>query len=123
MVSLCPQVPPSLAAGACPYPWLVTGDPMSWDADMTFRELRERAPAQQVVLPGGLVTWMITGAAQARQALTDGRLAHDMRRLPDPRQGFGGLRYPDDLFSAEGRHLLNSDGTAHQRLRAVLAPC
>ncbi|WP_327303980.1 cytochrome P450 [Streptomyces sp. NBC_01298] len=100
----------------------MTGDPMFWDADTTFRELREQAPAQQVVLPGGLVAWMITGAAEARQALTDGRLAHDMRRLPDPRQGFGGLRYPDDLFSAEGRHLLNSDGTAHQRLRAILAP-
>ncbi|MEU5231729.1 cytochrome P450 [Streptomyces anulatus] len=100
----------------------MTGDPMLWDADMTFRELREQAPAQQVVLPGGLVAWMITGAAQARQALTDGRLAHDMRRLPDPRQGFAGLRYPDDIFSAEGRHLLNSDGTAHHRLRAVLAP-
>ncbi|QKW24738.1 cytochrome P450 [Streptomyces seoulensis] len=100
----------------------MSGDPSSWDAATAFRELRQQAPVQQVVLPGDLVAWLITGAAQARQALADARLAHDMRRLPDPRQGFGGRRYPDDIFSAEGRHLLNSDGTDHQRLRTVLAP-
>lgn len=100
----------------------MTGDPSSWDASTAFRELRERAPVQQVVLPGGLVAWLITGAAQARRALADPRLAHDLRRLPDPRQGFAGRRYPDDIFSAEGRHLLNSDGAAHHRLRKVLAP-
>ncbi|MFD5814269.1 cytochrome P450 [Streptomyces sp. NPDC127038] len=100
----------------------MTGDPSSWDASMAFRELREQAPVQQVVLPGDLLAWLITGAAPARQALADPRLAHDMRRLPDPRQGFGGHRYPDDLFSAEGRHLLNSDGTDHHRLRTILAP-
>ncbi|MDI3408902.1 cytochrome P450 [Streptomyces cavernicola] len=109
-------------APSCPHPPLVTGDPSSWDASRAFRQLREQAPVQQVVLPGGLVAWLITGAAQARQALADARLAHDMRRLPDPRQGFGGRRYPDDLFSAEGRHLLNSDGADHRRLRNVLAP-
>ncbi|WP_432021142.1 cytochrome P450 [Streptomyces sp. 1222.5] len=100
----------------------MTGDAAAWDASTAFRELREQAPVQQVVLPGELVAWLITGAAQARQALADVRLAHDMRRLPDPRQGFGGRRYPDDIFSAEGRHLLNSDGTDHHRLRKVLAP-
>ncbi|MGW6877826.1 cytochrome P450 [Streptomyces xanthophaeus] len=100
----------------------MTGDPAFWDATTAFRELREQAPVQQVVLPGGLIAWLITGAAQARQALADTRLAYDMRRLPDPRQGFGGRRYPDDIFSAEGRHLLNSDGAAHHRLRTVLAP-
>ncbi|MGW0964701.1 cytochrome P450 [Streptomyces sp. NPDC002516] len=100
----------------------MTGDPSSWDAATAFRELREKAPVQQVVLPGDLLAWLITGAAPARQALTDARLAHDTRRLPDPRQGFGGRRYPDDIFSAEGRHLLNSDGTDHHRLRKILAP-
>lgn len=113
---------PAPAARSCPYPRLVTGDPAFWDATASFRRLRERAPVQQAVLPGGLVAWLITGASQARQALADPRLALDMRRLPDPRMGFGGRRYPDDIFSAEGRHLLNSDGAEHHRLRTVLAP-
>ncbi|MFE7622551.1 cytochrome P450 [Streptomyces sp. NPDC057509] len=115
-----PQRSPT--ASSCPYARLVTGDPSTWDMTTAFRRLRERAPVQQVVLPGELVAWLITDAAHARQALTDTRLAHDMRRLPDPRQGFGGRRYPDDLFSAQGRHLLNSDGPDHHRLRKVLAP-
>ncbi|MFF5706611.1 cytochrome P450 [Streptomyces sp. NPDC012794] len=100
----------------------MTGDPALWDASAAFATLRERAPVQQTVLPGELVAWVVTGAAEARAALADPRLAYDMRRLPDPCQGFGGRRYPDDLFSAEGRHLLNSDGTDHRRLRTLLAP-
>ncbi|MFE7573352.1 cytochrome P450 [Streptomyces sp. NPDC057521] len=100
----------------------MTGDPATWDMTTALQRLRERAPVQQVVLPGELVAWLITDAAHARQALTDTRLAHDMRRLPDPRQGFGGRRHPDDLFSAQGRHLLNSDGPDHHRLRKALAP-
>ncbi|UFQ99920.1 cytochrome P450 [Streptomyces sp. Go40/10] len=114
---------PSLPAGpACPHPRLLTGEPALWDASAAFTALRERAPVQQVVLPGELVAWLVTGATEARAALTDDRLAHDMRRLPDPEHGFGGRRYPDDLFAAEGRHLLNSDGSDHRRLRSVLAP-
>ncbi|MFF2364258.1 cytochrome P450 [Streptomyces sp. NPDC058122] len=106
----------------CPYPRLVTGEPAAWNATAAFRALREKGPVQPVVLPGELPGWLVTGAVEARQALTDTRLAHDMRRLPDPRQGFGGRRLPDDIFSAEGRHLLNSDSDDHRRLRAVLAP-
>ncbi|MEV6579031.1 cytochrome P450 [Streptomyces sp. NPDC051582] len=100
----------------------MTGDPTRWDASTAFRNLREQAPVQQVVLPGDLVAWLVTGAAEARQAMVDARLAYDMRRLPDARMGFGGRRCPDDIFSAEGRHLLNSDGADHHRLRTVLAP-
>jgi cytochrome P450 len=113
---------PSPAASGDMPDRLVTGDPASWDHHEAFRELRQKAPVQQVILPGELTAWLITGAAEARQALTEARLAHDMRRLPSPRQGFAGRRYPDDIFAAEGRHLLNSDGADHQRLRAILAP-
>ncbi|WP_416483231.1 cytochrome P450 [Streptomyces sp. CL12] len=122
MVSAGHQAPQRPAAPPCPYARLVTGDPSAWDAPTAFGRLREQAPVQPVVLPGDLVAWLITDATHARQALTDTRLAHDMRRLPDPRQGFGGRRYPDDIFSGQGRHLLNSDGTTHHRLRKVLAP-
>ncbi|MFF8478453.1 cytochrome P450 [Streptomyces sp. NPDC015414] len=101
---------------------MLTGDPALWDASAAFTALRERAPVQRVVLPGGLIAWLVTGVGEARAALADPRLAYDMRRLADPQHGFGGQRYPDDLFAAEGRHLLNSDGSDHRRLRAVLAP-
>jgi cytochrome P450 len=101
---------------------LVTGDPACWDQHETLRVLREKAPVQPVELPGGLIAWLVTGAAETRQALTDPRLAHDLRRLPDPGQGFAGRRYPGDIFAVEGRHLLNSDGADHRRLRATLAP-
>ncbi|WP_329575716.1 cytochrome P450 [Kitasatospora sp. NBC_01250] len=118
------QQPPggAFATSACPHAQLVTGEPERWDAHRDYRALREQARVQQVVVPGGLVAWLVTGHAEAQQALTEPRLAHDMRRLPTADQGFGGRRYPDDIFAVEGRHLLNSDGPDHARLRAVLGP-
>jgi hypothetical protein len=101
---------------------LVTGDPATWDQPAALRALRERGRVQPVTLPGGLVAWLVTGAAEARAALADDRLALDPRRVADPAHGFGGRRWPGDIFAAEGRHLLNSDGADHRRLRAVVAP-
>ncbi|WP_244199520.1 cytochrome P450 [Amycolatopsis thailandensis] len=103
-------------------PTLIDGDATVWCPHETFRTLREHAPVQEVVLPGGLVAWLVTGATEARAALADSQLAYDLRRLSDPRHGFAGHRYPGDIFAVEGRHLLNSDGADHERLRAILAP-
>ncbi|MDP9828833.1 cytochrome P450 [Kineosporia succinea] len=77
---------------------------------------------ERTALPGGLPVFTVTGSAPARRALNHPRLASDPRRLPDPAHGFGGCRHQDDMFAAEGRHLLNSDGADHRRLRDVLAP-
>lgn len=100
-------------------PVLVPGDPASWDPHARFRELRDAAPVQPVLLPGDLTAWLVTGAAAAREALVSPLLAHDPRRVPN---AFTHRRYPDDIFAAEGRHLLNSDGPDHRRLRTALAP-
>ncbi|GAB3270627.1 cytochrome P450 [Kineosporia babensis] len=100
----------------------VPEDPSRWDLHSALEQLHRTGPVQPVTLPGGLRAWLVTGAQAARTALSDPRLAHDLRRLPDPDSGFGGSRFPDDIFAVEGRHLLNSDGEDHRRLRTILAP-
>ncbi|HJY59902.1 MAG TPA: cytochrome P450, partial [Streptosporangiaceae bacterium] len=73
--------------------------------------LRAEHPVTQVIMPGGMPAWLITGYAQARAALTDPRLLKMPRDWrPDPESPFGAL----DV------HLLNSDPPDHERLRKLV---
>ncbi|WP_019931159.1 cytochrome P450 [Nocardia sp. BMG111209] len=83
--------------------------------------LRDRAPVVCVELPDGLTAWVITRYAEGKRAMTDPRLIKDLRRMTDPAHGLGGGRYAEDPFVVEGRHMLNSDGAEHVRLRKVVA--
>ncbi|MFD8061963.1 cytochrome P450 [Streptomyces cyaneofuscatus] len=74
-----------------------------------------------VDLPEGLRVWVITRYQEGRKALTDPRFVKDMRRLQDPGHGFAGQRYAEDVLAVEGRHVLNSDGAEHARLRSAVA--
>lgn len=85
------------------------------------QSLRELAPVVCVELPDGLTAWVITRYAEGKRAMTDERLVKDLRRMTEPSHGLGGNRYAEDPFVVEGRHMLNSDGGEHLRLRRVVA--
>jgi cytochrome P450 len=96
----------------------------AWTAvdDRTLCRLREERPVHRVRLPGGPEVWLVTRYAEARQAFLDHRLVKDVRALPEPHGAFGGRRCPDDVYALSGRHLINSDGADHRRLRSAIAP-
>jgi cytochrome P450 len=83
--------------------------------------LREDRPVHRVRLPGGPEVWLVTRYSEAKQAFLDHRLVKDVRALPEPRGVFGGRRCPDDVYALSGRHLINSDGADHRRMRSALA--
>jgi len=83
--------------------------------EAVFAELRERAAVVPVEIEGGLRAWVITRYAEGRAALKDPRLVKDSRTV----DAFGGVRRAEDVFAVEGRHMLNSDGGDHVRLRTV----
>ncbi|MDT5151304.1 MAG: hypothetical protein QOI01_3037 [Mycobacterium sp.] len=88
--------------------------------EAVFRRLREQAPVTPVVLDGGLKAWLVTRHAEGLQVLGDPRFVKDLRRLTDPDHGLAGRRYPEDVYAVEGRHVLNSDGADHRRLRGAI---
>lgn len=90
-------------------------------AEAALRALREHDAVVPVDLPEGLRVWVITRYQEGRKALTDPRFVKDMRRLQDPGHGFAGQRYAEDVLAVEGRHVLNSDGAEHARLRSAVA--
>jgi cytochrome P450 len=73
--------------------------------------LRAEHPVTQVIMPGGMPAWLITGYAQARAALTDPRLL----KMP---KGWRPDR--DSWFAALDMHMLNSDPPDHERLRKLV---
>src|SRR5215469_3276796 len=73
--------------------------------------LRAQHPVAQVVMPGGMPAWLVTGYAQARSALTDPRLS----KLPK-----GWRPEPDSLLASLDLHMLNLDPPDHERLRKLV---
>jgi cytochrome P450 len=73
--------------------------------------LRAERPVAQVIMPGGMPAWLVTGYAQARAALADPRLL----KLPK-----GWRPEPHSLEAALELHMLNSDPPDHERLRKLV---
>ncbi|MBO0852565.1 MAG: cytochrome P450 [Nocardia sp.] len=100
------------------FPFPDTTDQREFDA--VCQVLRKKGPVVRVEMPDGLIAWVITRYADGKRAMLDRRLVKDLRRMTDPAHGLGGNRYAEDAFVVEGRHMLNSDGSEHARLRAVV---
>jgi cytochrome P450 len=81
------------------------------DSPGFFARLRESRPVAPVQMPGFGRTWVVTGYADVRAALTDSRLANDVRRWPG-----GGKRRPSEAANCHA-HMLNSDPPDHTRRR------
>ncbi|MCG8920682.1 cytochrome P450 [Actinokineospora sp. PR83] len=92
------------------------------DADNVehYAALREEASVHRVVLPEGPPVWLVTRYDDVRAGLRDERLSSDPRLLSSPKHKFGGRRIPEDMLSSTGRHMLNTDGAEHRRLRALV---
>ncbi|MFI6350416.1 cytochrome P450 [Streptomyces sp. NPDC050560] len=99
---------------------LVLGDDFMHDPHATAAALRERGPVLPVVLPTGLPAWLVTGYAEARDLLTDGRLSSDgvYDRLERLREAADGK--PSSFSADLARHLLNTDPPDHTRLRTLV---
>lgn len=84
-----------------------------------YAELREASSVHRAALPNGFPIWLVTRYGDVKAGLRDERLTVDPRRLSSPEHKFGGRRAPEDVTSSAGRHMLNTDGAEHRRLRAI----
>ncbi|MFF2507820.1 cytochrome P450 [Streptomyces sp. NPDC058067] len=88
-----------------------TGD-FATDPYAAFQALRARGPVHHVRFPTGDTAWMILGHAEARAALTDARMRHDVRHSAE---------YDSDGLYSIGRNMLQTDPPDHTRLRSLVA--
>ncbi|WP_340687892.1 cytochrome P450 [Amycolatopsis coloradensis] len=93
------------------------------DNDLMLDALSEGDAVKQVVLSSGLRVWVVTRYAEAKAVLLDSRLKKDPATLSDPALLFDGGRHPEDSYAVLGRHVLNTDGADHRRLRELLTKC
>ncbi|SES36437.1 cytochrome P450 [Lentzea albida] len=93
------------------------------DNDSMLAALSEGGAVQQVVLSTGLRVWVVARYAEAKAVLLDSRLKKDPATLSDPALLFDGGRHPEDSYAVLGRHVLNTDGADHRRLRELLTKC
>ncbi|MDQ8705167.1 cytochrome P450 [Streptomyces sp. LHD-70] len=82
------------------------------DPYSALRALRERGPVHYVRFPTGDTAWMILGHEEARAALADTRLRHDVRHSAE---------YDSDGLYSIGRNMLQTDPPDHTRLRSLVA--
>ncbi len=80
-----------------------------------YAELARRGPVVRIALPNGMSAWLVTGHAEARQALNDPRLAKSGAALSVVAE-----RVRPHLLPAVASHMLRVDGTDHARLRRLV---
>ncbi|MEV6974020.1 cytochrome P450 [Kitasatospora sp. NPDC093806] len=79
-----------------------------------YAALRAAGPATRVRLANGTSAWLVTGHRQVRAALADPRFSN----VPKPNAGRARAGCPaDPARAALARHMLNTDGPDHRRLR------
>src|SRR5215468_10500902 len=96
-------------------------DPTGSDLHAESDRIRARGPATKVELPGGVVTWVITGYDLAKRLLTDPRVSRDTRQhWPAFINGEIPPNWP--LIGWVTREsMLNAYGSEHARLRKLAA--
>lgn len=105
---------------ATPYP--LVGPDYFVDAHPSYRRLRDAGPVRRIALPGGLRAWAVTHYQEVLASLSEPLLTRDPRLLPEIDCDYLHTRYPEDSFNTVGRHLLNTDGADHRRLRRLVQP-
>ncbi|MFI6172754.1 cytochrome P450 [Nocardia sp. NPDC051052] len=84
------------------------------DPYAVHRELRDSAPVHRIELPGGAQAWLVTRAADVRQAHSDSRLSIAKSSSRDGYKGFA-------LSPVLDANLLNIDPPDHTRLRRLVS--
>ncbi len=90
-----------------------TGD----DPYALYAEVRTGAPVRRVPF-AGRHAWLISGYDEARQALTDPRLAKDLHRAEAAKPG---SVLPGLLHPLTAHHMLSQDPPDHTRLRQLVS--
>jgi cytochrome P450 len=85
----------------------------------TYERLRRHAPVRRVVLHG-LSGWLVTGYAEARQALADPALSNDRANASEACRDAHWL-FADEVFDLQ-HHMLRSDPPRHGRIRRLAGP-
>lgn len=80
----------------------------------SYAAIRSTCPVQPVPGPDGKVSYLITGYAEAKEALADARLSKDSAAF------FAGKASRRRLHPAVARTMLASDPPQHTRLRALV---
>ncbi|MEU3315009.1 cytochrome P450 [Streptomyces sp. NPDC006662] len=104
----------TLPAAAVPFPQDRT---CPYHPPAAYQPLRENRPLTQVSLFDGRTVWMVTGHAEARALLADGRLSTDRTResFPIPTARFQGI-------TRQRTALLGEDDPVHNTQRRMLIP-
>ncbi|WP_067226153.1 cytochrome P450 [Streptomyces sp. NBRC 109706] len=89
-----------------------------------FAKLIEQGPVRMTMYPGGPQTWVVSRYDDVRQVLTDPTVHKNPRYAPDVLAAGGPPPEPDadslDPSTVLARHMLNSDGAEHTRLRKLV---
>lgn len=81
-----------------------------------YAALAAAGPVRRIALSSGEPAWLIIGYQEARQALNDPRF---VKRESTGSVLAGGL-LPAEVIAATSRHMLNSNGADHARLRRLV---
>jgi cytochrome P450 len=81
----------------------------------TYQALAQDTPVRRIATPSGNPAWLVTGYSEARQALTDPRLA----KAPSPATELTRRLVPE-LSPALTTHMLQFDPPVHTRLRRLV---
>lgn len=82
-----------------------------------YAELVAAAPVHRIVLPSGATAWLITGYAEARQALHDPQLVKSEAALTTLSRD----RLAPEALAALSSHMLNRNPPDHTRLRRLIS--
>ncbi|HEX4211947.1 MAG TPA: cytochrome P450 [Candidatus Dormibacteraeota bacterium] len=92
----------------------------AWNAYEHYARLREEAPVQRLIQPGGTEVWLITRYDDARSALADPRLTKDFAANHEALIR-GHFRRPEDRVEEQAPDMLFSDPPVHDRLRRLVS--
>lgn len=96
---------------------IVLTDEFFQDPHATYERLRELGPVHHVRFPHGVIGWLVTDYATARQVLCDPTVSKNLHAVADDDRLVAGATVADP---GNRRHMLNTDPPIHTRMRKLV---